>query len=126
MTGVRRVHIDDVEPYVGPNQIPGIRFRAVRQALGVRAWGMNVLELEPGVQGYPEHDHVGDGQEEVYLVLEGSVALHAQGQILRLTRGDMVCVAPEVTRKLVTEGESARILAIGGTVGKPYREPGHE
>lgn len=118
--------IADVAPYQGKNALPGIRFRAVRQALGVTAWGMNVLELDPGCETYPEHDHVQqmkDGQEEVYLVLEGSVVLRAEGTERTLRRGDLVRVPPEVTRKFVTRGEGATLLALGGTPGKAYPAP---
>jgi len=116
--------LTEIEPYQGPSAIPGIRFRPVRQALGVTAWGMNVLELDPGCEAYPEHDHhpaTKDGQEEVYLVLEGSVVLRAEGRDRTLVRGDLVRVPPEVTRKFVTLTEGVTLLALGGTPGQAYR-----
>lgn len=64
-------------PYEGPHAIEGIRFRALRGALEVTAWGMNVIDLDAGATGYPEHDHTKDGQEEVYVILSGEVELHA-------------------------------------------------
>ncbi|MFO0615704.1 MAG: cupin domain-containing protein [Polyangiaceae bacterium] len=113
-------HRRDIPAYVGPNAIPGIRFRAARAALGVTAWGMNVLELDPGTDGYPEHDHVGDGQEEVYIVLDGSVILRTGEEEVALRQGDMARVPPEVRRKLVTRESSAVVLAIGATPGKAF------
>ena len=112
--------IEDIQPYQGPHAIPGIRFRALREALGVTAWGMNVLELDPGCEGYPEHDHVQDGQEEVYLVLEGSIVLRALDTEIVLTRGDAARVPHGVKRKLVTRESGATILAIGATPGKVF------
>ncbi len=112
--------IEDVEPYRGEHAIPGIRFRAVRAALGVSAWGMNVLELDPGCEGYPEHDHTADGQEEVYLVLEGAVVLVTLDGERALRAGDLARVAPEVRRKLVTREVGARLLAIGATPGAAF------
>ncbi len=115
--------ISSIEPYQGEHHIPGIRFRAVRQALGVTAWGMNVLELDAGCEAYPEHDHVEvmkDGQEEVYLVLEGSAVLIAEGEEHTLRKGDLVRVPPNVRRKFVTRAESVTLLALGGTPGKAY------
>lgn len=106
--------------YQGEHAIPKIRFRPARAALGVSAWGMNVLELEPGCDGCPEHDHVADGQEEVYVVLEGSVILRAQGQERVLERGDFAKVPPDVTRKLITREHGAVVLALGGTPGQAY------
>lgn len=106
--------------YAGEHEIPGIRFKPARQALGVTAWGMNVIELDAGTEGYPEHDHRADGQEELYVVLEGSVVLFADGDERVLARGSMARVGPEVKRKLVTRGEGATVLAIGATPGKAY------
>jgi mannose-6-phosphate isomerase-like protein (cupin superfamily) len=113
-------NIKDIAPYAGPNAIPGIRFRAARQALGVTAWGMNVLELDAHCTGHPEHDHTADGQEEVYFVLEGKVTLRVGDKERALGTGDMVRVAPDVRRKLVTGDCGAVVLAIGGTPGKAF------
>lgn len=112
--------IEDIEAYTGPHAIPGIRFRPARQALGVESWGMNVLELDAHCSGYPEHDHANDGQEEVYVVLRGSIILQAAGGEHTLAAGTMVRVAPAVRRKFVTGDEGAILLALGGTPGQPY------
>jgi uncharacterized cupin superfamily protein len=116
--------IEEIEAYSGPNAIPGIRFRPARQALGVTSWGMNVLELDPGCSGYPEHDHESEGHEEVYLVLRGSIVLQTDGNERTLSQGDFVRVAPETRRKFVTREQGATILALGGTPGKPYAPAG--
>lgn len=105
--------------YEGPHAIPGIRFRQARAALGVSAWGMNVLELAPGCTGYPTHDHAQDGQEEVYVVLEGSAVLIADDQELPLSTGAMVRVPPHVTRSFRTT-EGVTLLALGATPGQAY------
>lgn len=109
-----------IAPYEGPNALPGIRFRAARHALGVTAWGMNVLELDANCESYPEHDHLADGQEEVYFVIEGSVFLRTADGEQQLSAGDMVRVPAEVRRKLVTKAQSATVFAIGATPGKPF------
>lgn len=120
MDGITVKSIAEVAPFSGPNAIPGIRFRAVRNALGVSSWGMNVFEMDPGCSGYPKHHHGNDGHEEVYVVLRGSVVLQADGAERILVEGDMVRVAPETTRKFVTRETGATILALGGTPGQPY------
>lgn len=120
MADITVKHVTDIAAYEGPNTIPGIRFRPARAALGVTAWGMNVIELAPNVSAYPEHDHEGDGQEEVYVVLEGSATLHAGDHTQPVRVGDFVWVPPAVTRKFVTTSEGVRLLAIGATPGKAY------
>jgi hypothetical protein len=65
--------------------------RRARAELGVSAWGMQVFTLPPDWDGYPEHTHGADAfdpnQEEVYVPLEGSAVLVADGtQFERLRR----------------------------------------
>lgn len=120
MDELKIVRIAEVAPYAGPHALPGIRFRPVREAAGVSSWGMNVLELDPGCDSHPEHDHASDGHEEVYFVLRGSAVLRADGREHRLATGDMVRVPGNVRRKLLAGAEGASILALGGTPGRPY------
>lgn len=117
---VHALSIEEIPAYVGPHEIPGIRFRSARSALGVTAWGMNILELEPHTSGYPEHDHVEDGQEEVYVVLRGVVTLKTGDEERVLRAGDLVRVAPEVKRKLVTGDQGVTVLALGATPGEVF------
>lgn len=120
MRGITIANVSTLAAYEGPHAIPGIRFRAAREPLGVSSWGMNVLELDAGCELCPEHDHTSDGQEEVYVVLSGAVVLRASGEERTLVAGDMARVAPDVRRKLVTRGSPATVLALGGNPGKPY------
>lgn len=112
--------IEDISPYAGEHAIPGIRFRALREAMSISSWGMNLLDLDPHCDGYPEHDHKNDEQEELYLILEGQVTFIADGNSRVLSAGQMVRVEPTVTRKFVTKEHSVRILALGGTPGRAY------
>ncbi len=118
--GIVKMSLESIPPYDGPHAIPGVGFVPVRGALGVRSWGMNVLELAAHCEGHPEHDHTGDGQEEVYFVVRGKVELRSNGASVQLVEGDFVRIAPEVSRKLVTTDSSATVLALGGTPGKAF------
>ena len=120
MNDVTVKRIDDIEPYKGPKTLEGIQFRPAGRALGVTAWGMAVLTLEPGTTSYYEHDHSKDGQEEAYLLLEGSATLRAGGEDRRIEPGVLVRVGPGVTRKWIPGSKGATLLAIGGTPGKAY------
>lgn len=117
---ITRMRIEDIAAYEGEHAIDGIRFRHARQALGVTAWGMNVLEFDPHATGYPVHDHVGDGQEEVYLVLSGAIVLRFGAQEVALGAGEFARVPPAVKRSLVTGAQGATVLAIGATPGEAY------
>ena len=120
MTDIEVRHIDDIAPYAGPHAIDGIRFRAAGRALGVTAWGMNILEIDAGCEAHPEHDHTQDGQEEVYVILRGSARLVAGGETRILREGDLARVGPERTRKLLPGPDGVTVLALGGTPGEPY------
>ncbi|MEL6544336.1 MAG: hypothetical protein AAFQ82_06900 [Myxococcota bacterium] len=115
--------IAEVKPYSGEGAIPGIRFKAMRQELGVSAWGMNVIEIDPHNEGYPEHDHVEDGQEEVYLIVSGSASLVLPDGSHPVSEGQMIRVEPSLKRKFVTQQSAVVILAIGAKPGEAYTPP---
>ncbi len=87
-------------------------FRALSDPLGVQAFRVNQLELPPGHQG-PEHDHTGDGQEEVYAVIAGAGTLSVGGEEILLTPGSYVFVAPEVRRQIKAGDEGLVYVGIG-------------
>jgi uncharacterized cupin superfamily protein len=94
-------------------------FHAARD-LGVSSFGMSVQKLPAEWDGYPEHDHAEEGQEEVYVVLEGSVTLHAEDESWNLEPGMLARVAPAQTRKLIPGPEGVTLIALGGTPGKVF------
>ncbi len=96
-----------------------------RAGLGVSAFGMQILRFPPEATRYPEHDHADDGQEEVYLVLEGRATLIAGGEEHELEPGMFARVGPRETRKLLTGAEPALILALGGVPGQPFEAVGY-
>lgn len=118
MADVTVKNMDEMEKSEGG----GLRYAA--RSLGVSAWGMNVEKFSAGWDGYPEHDHAGDGQEEVYVPIEGSVTLTAGDQSWELTPGTMARVGPGQTRKIVPGEQGVTMVVIGGTPGKAY-EPKH-
>jgi uncharacterized cupin superfamily protein len=88
------------------------RFQRLREPLGVKSFGINVITLQPGQRGRI-HRHA--SQEEVYLVLEGVLSLAVEGSERDLAKGEIVRVAPEVRRQLVNRGPGRCILlALGG------------
>src|SRR5690349_6359108 len=97
-------------------------FKKVLAELGISAFGIQVLDLPPNLsEGYPEHDHSEDRQEEVYLVLRGAAHMVVDGDELDLTTDVVVRVGPGIKSKIITGPEGARILALGGVPGQPYK-----
>lgn len=114
------IHFGSIDAYAGEGAIDGIRFRPAAATLGVTAWGMNVIEIDAGCEAYPEHDHVGDGQEEVYVVLRGSMTLRVDEAEHAAEAGALVRVPPAAKRKIVPGADGVAILAIGATPGRAY------
>lgn len=88
------------------------RFVSLRRQLGVTSFGMNQLVLEPRQRSrIHRHAH----QEEVYLVLEGTLTLLVEREEHVLARGELVRVAPDLRRQLVNRGpDRVVLLALGG------------
>jgi mannose-6-phosphate isomerase-like protein (cupin superfamily) len=90
----------------------GERFVPLRRQLGVTSFGLNQIVLEPGQRG---RIHRHGAQEEVYLVLEGTLDLVVEGATTEVLAGELVRVGPEVRRQLVNRGPGRLVLlAIGG------------
>jgi uncharacterized cupin superfamily protein len=88
------------------------RFVSLRRQLGVTSFGMNQMVLEPRQRSrIHRHAH----QEEVYLVLEGTLTLVVEREEHVLARGELVRVAPDLRRQLVNRGpDRVVLLALGG------------
>jgi hypothetical protein len=101
--------------------------RRARATLGVTAFGMQVFSLPPNWGGYPNHNHdatVGDpNQEEVYVPLEGSGTLDADGERFELRPGMMVRVGPEQLRQILPGPAGIRFIALGGVPGTFHHSP---
>ena len=91
---------------------PAERFTPLRRQLGVSSFGINQITLPPGGRGRI-HRHL--HQEEVYLVLEGTLTIFVSGEPHDLTQGELIRVAPELKRQLVNQGPGRLVLlALGG------------
>lgn len=87
-------------------------FKQIRKQLGVRAFGINQVELAPETEGR-EHDHTDSGQEEVYLVLRGGGVLRVDGDEVELRPGRYVFVAAGSRRRPVAGPDGLSFVAVG-------------
>lgn len=103
--GVGRERIDNSETE---------RFRSLRKPLGLTSFGLNQMTMLPGQRGrIHRHEH----QEEVFLVLEGTLTVELEGarEPLELDAGELLRIAPELKRQLSNQGsETVQLIAIGG------------
>ncbi len=115
MTDVTVKTFDELESYGGKG-----RFCFAGRSLGVTAWGMNLVRFPAHYDGYPDHDHEEDGQEEVYVTLEGSATLTADDDAWELVPGTMARVGPSQKRRIVPGADGVTMLVIGATPGQPF------
>lgn len=113
--------INQIDYYKEQGKIPEIKFRTAGRALGVTAWGMNILDLDANTISYPEHDHIKDGQEEVYILLEGSAKLIVDGKEHDLTPQHIMRITADSRRKFIAGAKGCRILAIGAKPGEAFK-----
>ena len=105
----RVAHVDDIERR--GRDIP------VREHLGIHAFGIN--GFTPGEDGtlVNDHDESGSGQEELYIVLDGTVTFEIDGESIDARPGTLVSVAPQLRRKATGDGT---LLVVGATPDEAY------
>jgi uncharacterized cupin superfamily protein len=102
--GVTRTHVDPASSE---------RFQPVRRELGISTFGFNLMALEPGQRG---RIHRHRGQEEAYLVLEGTLTVTVEREDYDLAPFDAIRVAPDLRRQLVNRGsQRVLLIALGGS-----------
>jgi mannose-6-phosphate isomerase-like protein (cupin superfamily) len=101
----------------------GYGFRKVRKALGVTAFGANVVVYPPMYEGF---HHFHDTQDELYFVHAGTARVEVGGETRVLGPGGLVHVEAATRRKLsnASETEDLVLLVVGGKGGYVERD-GH-
>ena len=114
MSGYAVKRIDEMEAlYRGS-------FKKARAELGVQSFGMQIIDMPPNYDRYPEHDHEADGQEEVYVTLRGGGELEIEGERFPLDPEHVSRVGAGVKRKIWPGDEGIRVLVLGGKPGAAY------
>ena len=117
MSGYTVKRIDEMEAiYRGA-------FKRARAELGVESFGLGIIDIPGGFEGYPDHDHSADGQEEVYVTLSGGGELEIEGERHPLDPEHVARVGSGVSRKVWPGEDGIRLLIIGGVPGGNYEPP---
>ena len=96
------------------------RWLLARRSLGLLAFGMNVVEIEPG-GSIPEHDETERDQEEVYVVLGGTAVAVIDGEEHPAPAGTYVRLDPEPLRTIRNAGdEPVRLLIVSAPRSSGY------
>jgi uncharacterized cupin superfamily protein len=97
-------------------------WRLVRRTLGLRAFGLNVVEIPPGEQ-IPEHDETDRDQEEVFYVLSGSPTLIIDGEDHAVRAGTFARLDPVHSRTVRNDGQEPASVLIASAPRSSGYEP---
>jgi quercetin dioxygenase-like cupin family protein len=96
---------------VSPEGVP-IQWRFARDALDSPELGVSRFTYEPGARMPWGHRH--QVQEEAYVVVSGSGRAKLDDEVIELSAGDVMRVAPEVIRSFEAGPEGLDVICIGG------------
>ena len=108
------VALDDAERTGG--------WHLIRRALGLRAFGMNVVRIAPGTS-IPEHDESDRDQEEVFLTLAGAPTIVLDGERRALPVWTFARVDPDVRRTVTNDGDEEAVVLIASAPTTSGYEP---
>ncbi len=109
---MRRIAIDDIDQAGG-----AIDRRTQSPALGAQAVAINRYRLDPG-EGLPGGLHAHMDQEEVFVVLEGTLTFETMDRDLPVRAGEAVRFAPgEFQSGFNDADDPAVVLALGAPLG---------
>jgi uncharacterized cupin superfamily protein len=94
----------------------------VRRALGLQAFGINMVDIAPG-ERIPEHDEPGRDQEEVFLALQGDATIVIDGEDHALPEGAFARLDTATTRTVVNNGDSTIRVLIASAPSSSGYEP---
>jgi mannose-6-phosphate isomerase-like protein (cupin superfamily) len=97
----------------------GYGFRKVRRALGVTAFGANVIVMPPRYEGFLHT------QDELYFVHAGRARFEVEDEVRELGPGSLVYVESTTQRRFSNAGDDDLVvLVVGGKDGYVERD-GH-
>jgi len=97
-------------------------FRKVRQELDVKAFGANVVVIQPGVSSRP-HYHA--EQDELYFVHSGRARFDVPGESRELGPGGMAHVESTTPRRVTSIGDEELVMLVVGAKDGYVGRDGH-
>jgi quercetin dioxygenase-like cupin family protein len=113
----RTLRIDELDSIA----VTGLRWRPVRHALGVRAFGVNAYSGDAGDDVIEPHTEEGSDHEEMYVVLAGRARFELDDEPVDAPAGTVVFLPEPATRRYAAaEEDGTLVLAVGGKPGEAY------
>ena len=97
------------------------RWQRLNGPLGIRAFGISAVSMEPGDGADMTHDEADCGHQEVYVVISGRAAFQLGDEQVEAGPGDVVSVPePAETRNYWAIEPGTRIVCIGAETVKEH------
>ncbi len=106
--------VEDIGPKVGLS--PNLEGRFARKPLGLEQSGLSYFRLAPGYREPYGHRHA--TQEEVYVVVSGSMRMKLDDDVVELQTWDAIRVAPHVIRCHEAGPNGVEMLIVGAPQAK--------
>ena len=91
------------------------RWQPLNTPLGLTAFGANAIELEPDEQIDIEHSETDSGQQELFCVIAGRMAVTVNGETVEAGPGTVVGIPDtSAVRSYRALEQGTRMLCIGG------------
>ena len=110
--------VQDMAPQFG--MPPEMQARFAREPMGLERVGLTYFRLAPGFRIPFGHRH--ENQEEVYVVIKGSVRMKVGDDVVELDTLDAVRVPGDTFRNMEGGPEGAEVLAFGERAGEEQSE----
>src|SRR5947209_16333657 len=98
------------------------KWQLVRRSLALRAFGVNLVEVEPG-DTLPEHDEVDRDQEELFFTVSGEPTLLIDGVEHALPAGSFARLDPAHRRTVTNNGSEPAVVLIASAPCSSGYEP---
>ena len=121
MPGWAAIPLEEV-PRAGADE-DGPAWYPLQHVFGLTAFGANAfLAASAGDVLVEEHDELGSGQEELYVVVDGRARFTLDGEAIDLPAVAVVAIPePSVTRSAVALEPRTTLLALGGRPRDDFR-----
>jgi uncharacterized cupin superfamily protein len=93
-----------------------------RRSLGLRSFGLNMVELAPG-ESLTEHRETERDQEEVFIVISGEAVFVVDGNEHAAPAGSFLRVDPEPLRNVVNRSDEHATLLMASAPRTSGYEP---
>jgi mannose-6-phosphate isomerase-like protein (cupin superfamily) len=114
------VKLEDVDDAFG-GQYPGV-MRFLTSALGNEQVAITHRQMPPGAGGKGGYGHRHKIQEEIYFVVSGTLQFKLDDEVVDVSGGSAVRVAPATARSVYNEGPEDAELLIISTIIDDVRE----